>query len=196
MNVISYRLVHRISALRGAANAETYNVVGGLVLEQQECRMIGAASSLRPPAPYRMFSSESGSDDRSGKAAKVWRFLTGSEAGEDTKVEHIDSSSATSSEAGTIVPSSPEHRYREVLCVPTSRRPLFPGVIMPVMVKDTRVIKELIDIRKQGYVLSCKINLTLEFVIYQRPLCNSCAIHARTHVVQGSSVCRSLLKQE
>jgi hypothetical protein len=173
MNVISYRLVHRMSALRGAAYAEAYNVVGGLALEQQECRMIGVASSWCPPALNRMFSSESGSDDRSGKAGKVWRFLTGSERGEDAKVEHIDSPSETTSEAGTIIPSSPEHRYREVLCVPISRRPLFPGVIMPVMVKDTRVIKELIDIRKQGWVLFCRIDVVIESIIYHNMLCHS-----------------------
>ena len=50
-----------------------------------------------------------------------------------------------------LVPNSPEARYREVLSIPVVRRPLFPGVIMPVMVQDNRVIKELIDIRKQGY---------------------------------------------
>jgi len=49
-----------------------------------------------------------------------------------------------------LVPNSPEARYREVLSIPVVRRPLFPGVIMPVMVQDNRVIKELIDIRKQG----------------------------------------------
>lgn len=50
-----------------------------------------------------------------------------------------------------LVPNSPEARYREVLSIPVISRPLFPGVIMPVMVQDNRVIKELIDIRKQGY---------------------------------------------
>lgn len=49
-----------------------------------------------------------------------------------------------------LVPNSPEARFRDVLAIPVQRRPLFPGVIMPVLVKDNKVIKELIDIRKQG----------------------------------------------
>jgi hypothetical protein len=58
-----------------------------------------------------------------------------------------------------LVPNSPEARYREVLSIPVVRRPLFPGVIMPVMVQDNRVIKELIDIRKQGYAMMVAIVL-------------------------------------
>ena len=48
------------------------------------------------------------------------------------------------------MPNSPEHRYREVLAVPVSRRPLFPGGILPVMVTDNNIIKELVEIRRQG----------------------------------------------
>lgn len=89
--------------------------------------------------------------------------LTGKD-GEATKdedgtagVEHIDHSGVVESHNGEadLVPSSPEQRYREVLSIPVTKRPLFPGVIMPVMVRDNRVIKELVDIRKQGYVGHC-----------------------------------------
>lgn len=48
------------------------------------------------------------------------------------------------------MPNSPEHRYREVLAIPVSRRPLFPGGILPVMVTDNNIIKELVEIRRQG----------------------------------------------
>lgn len=48
------------------------------------------------------------------------------------------------------MPSSPEQRYREVLAVPIARRPLFPGGILPVMVTDNEIIKELVEIRRQG----------------------------------------------
>lgn len=48
------------------------------------------------------------------------------------------------------MPSSPEHRYREVLAVPIARRPLFPGGLLPVMVTDNQLIKELVEIRRQG----------------------------------------------
>ena len=46
--------------------------------------------------------------------------------------------------------NSPEHRYREVIAVPVGRRPLFPGGILPVMVTDNQIIKELVEIRRQG----------------------------------------------
>eukprot|EP00889_Picochlorum_renovo_P004149 jgi/Picre1/31179/NNA_006533.t1 len=104
----------------------------------------------------RGFSSES--DGKGSGVGKVWRFLTGKdgEAAKDedgtTGVEHIDHSGVVEPHNGEadLVPSSPEQRYREVLSIPVTKRPLFPGVIMPVMVRDNRVIKELVDIRKQG----------------------------------------------
>jgi len=69
-----------------------------------------------------------------------------------------DSSSSSSSSSisnsdsssGHLIPNSPEQRYREVLAVPVSRRPLFPGGILPVMVTDNQIIKELVEIRRQG----------------------------------------------
>ncbi|KAI8110459.1 hypothetical protein M9435_002133 [Picochlorum sp. BPE23] len=104
----------------------------------------------------RGFSSES--DGKGSGVGKVWRFLTGKdgEAAKDEDgtagVEHIDHSGVIEPHNGEadLVPSSPEQRYREVLSIPVTKRPLFPGVIMPVMVRDNRVIKELVDIRKQG----------------------------------------------
>lgn len=64
------------------------------------------------------------------------------------------SSSAPGDASGPshLVPNNPEVRYREVLAVPLARRPLFPGGIMPVMVTNNALIKELVDIRRQGYV--------------------------------------------
>jgi hypothetical protein len=48
------------------------------------------------------------------------------------------------------VPNSHESRYREVFAVPLPRRPLFPGGIMPVTVHNNKLIKELVEIRRQG----------------------------------------------
>lgn len=65
---------------------------------------------------------------------------------------NLDAPSPSSSapQDSHLVPNSPELRYREVLAVPLARRPLFPGGIMPVMVTNNLLIKELIDIRRQG----------------------------------------------
>jgi hypothetical protein len=49
-----------------------------------------------------------------------------------------------------LVPTTPESRHRDVLAVPLPRRPLFPGGIMPVTVQNPRLIKELMDIKRQG----------------------------------------------
>eukprot|EP00890_Picochlorum_soloecismus_P006709 jgi/Picsp_1/863/NSC_04351-R1_protein len=117
----------------------------------------------------RRFSDDSGGK-RSG-VKSVWRYLTGSREDSSDKTDddgqqqqggdvhdvtpddakQSDGSSSQDEVGGHgLVPNSPEARYREVLSIPVARRPLFPGVIMPVMVQDNRVIKELIDIRKQG----------------------------------------------
>ncbi|KAL4437435.1 hypothetical protein ABPG75_004574 [Micractinium tetrahymenae] len=52
--------------------------------------------------------------------------------------------------AGSLVPNNPESRYREVLAVPLAVRPLFPGGIMPVTVSNNQLIKELVELRRQG----------------------------------------------
>lgn len=120
--------------------------------------------------------------------------LTGKD-GEATKedtttgVEHIDHSGVVESHNGEadLVPSSPEQRYREVLSIPVTKRPLFPGVIMPVMVRDNRVIKELVDIRKQGYVGYC--------VIQEKEETRCCSHGLFFLIVQGTSICRSFSEQ-
>ncbi|RMZ56492.1 hypothetical protein APUTEX25_001339 [Auxenochlorella protothecoides] len=52
--------------------------------------------------------------------------------------------------ASALVPASPEQRHREVMAVALSRRPLFPGGIMPVIVSNNKLIKELFQLRKQN----------------------------------------------
>ncbi len=123
----------------------------------------------------RRGAGEGGEGGGPSSSSSVWRFFTGG-GGEDGREssasrkggdgdDNDDVDTAGSADgsrrrggkpaghadgSNSLVTSSPEQRYREVLSIPVYRRPLFPGVIMPVMVSDTRVIKELIDIRKQG----------------------------------------------
>lgn len=40
----------------------------------------------------------------------------------------------------------------QVLVVPLALKPLFPGGIMPVTVTNNKLIKELFEIRKSGWV--------------------------------------------
>ncbi|KAL4421915.1 hypothetical protein ABPG77_005199 [Micractinium sp. CCAP 211/92] len=60
------------------------------------------------------------------------------------------SSSEAASGSGLLVPNNPESRYRQVLAVPLAVRPLFPGGIMPVTVSNNQLIKELVELRRQG----------------------------------------------
>lgn len=76
-----------------------------------------------------------------------------------TSTSSIGASTESSSESSShLVPNSPELRYREVLAIPLLRRPLFPGGIMPVTVTDSTIIKELVEVRRQGYVVLYKNN--------------------------------------
>ncbi|KAI3429896.1 hypothetical protein D9Q98_010207 [Chlorella vulgaris] len=61
-----------------------------------------------------------------------------------------EAASGSSSSSGLLVPNNPESRYREVLAVPLAMKPLFPGGIMPVTVTNNRLIKELMEQRRQG----------------------------------------------
>jgi len=88
--------------------------------------------------------------------------LTGVSAEPDSKDESDSSvaqkreelsssdSDSSSSSGSQLIPNNPEARYREVFAVPLARRPLFPGGIMPVMVSNNTLIKEIIETRRQG----------------------------------------------
>ena len=53
--------------------------------------------------------------------------------------------------ARTLPPTlPPTHPPAQVLAVPLQRRPLFPGAIMPVTVQSNTLIKELVELRRQG----------------------------------------------
>ncbi len=57
---------------------------------------------------------------------------------------------AADADEGAVVPASTEARWREVLAVPLPRRPLFPGGIMPVTVRDERLVQALLEMRRAG----------------------------------------------
>ena len=123
--------------------------------------------------------NEDNDDQKPSTSSSVWSFLTGggssvvssspegagrgdrvndgAEDGDydqrhDSHDEGLEDESrgGQTSDQTQLIASRPEDRYREVLAIPINRRPLFPGVIMPAMVTDTRIIKELIEVRKQG----------------------------------------------
>lgn len=135
----------------------------------------GCGETLRVVGPVQRGVIRWYSDGKAGSGSgqegfgKFWKFLTSaSSQTEETQKEAAasgdasssapDSSSSSASSSasspdslsGHLMPNSPEQRYREVLAVPVSRRPLFPGGILPVMVTDNQIIKELVEIRRQG----------------------------------------------
>ena len=40
----------------------------------------------------------------------------------------------------------------QVFAVPLTRKPLFPGTLMPVQVQDQRLINEIIELKRDGWV--------------------------------------------
>lgn len=50
-----------------------------------------------------------------------------------------------------ILQRPPPPPLPQVFAVPLPRRPLLPGGIMPVTVQNNKLIKELVDLRRQGY---------------------------------------------
>eukprot|EP00884_Botryococcus_braunii_P019992 jgi/Botrbrau1/6677/Bobra.0202s0021.2 len=87
-----------------------------------------------------------------------FRFLTGdSSKGEKRGFLKKILSPAKEEEAvtsgkngGALIPTSPEVRYREVLAVPVPRRPLFPGLAMPVHVTDEKIVQRIQEAKADG----------------------------------------------
>ncbi|PSC68558.1 Lon protease mitochondrial [Micractinium conductrix] len=125
----------------------------------------------------RAFSEESSSGGSGGGdsyVGRLWRSLTNQKEPRRASAAAAEGSSgeAAASEAGgvgsggsgssasgggaaggngaSLMTNAPESRYREVLAVPLAVRPLFPGGIMPVTVTNNQLIKELVELRRQG----------------------------------------------
>ena len=60
------------------------------------------------------------------------------------------SSSSSTASGGIMVSASHPSSHPQVLAVPLPRRPLMPGIIMPVKVTDEKLIAELEDMRNRG----------------------------------------------
>mmetsp|Transcript_6754 Transcript_6754/g.19426 ORF Transcript_6754/g.19426 Transcript_6754/m.19426 type:complete len:811 (+) Transcript_6754:304-2736(+) len=60
-----------------------------------------------------------------------------------------EGASGTSGESH-LVASSPESRFREVLAVALTRRPIFPGGLMPINITGEKLVAELMQLKKAG----------------------------------------------
>lgn len=101
----------------------------------------------RPPTPscpaHRRFTG--GADTEVGSSSDGGG---GDRAASSAAASGAEGEGAEAS-GGTLVPSSPEGRYREILAVPLPRRPLFPGGLMPVNITSNKLIKELVELKRQ-----------------------------------------------
>lgn len=73
---------------------------------------------------------------------RTWSYSSHRSRARDSSYSSGKAAGTTTTEAA-LVPSRPEARYRDVLAVPLTRRPLFPGVLMPVTVDDPRLVAAL-----------------------------------------------------
>ncbi|KAK9814015.1 hypothetical protein WJX73_009263 [Symbiochloris irregularis] len=90
-----------------------------------------------------------GDDGNESFTRQMIRRVLHGKGGEE-KPDAVVEPSEKASEENALVPSSPESRFREVLAVPLTRRPLFPGSIMPVPLSDPKMLEELKDMRRKG----------------------------------------------
>jgi len=60
------------------------------------------------------------------------------------------SSSSSSSSANALVSSGHESMHRKVIAIPLDRRPIMPGIIMPVRTFDMTLVAELEDMKRRG----------------------------------------------
>jgi ATP-dependent Lon protease len=73
-------------------------------------------------------------------------FVRGAE-GDGASGASFDSGSST---GGIMVSAGHPSSHPQVLAVPLPRRPLMPGIIMPVKITDEKLIAELEDMRNRG----------------------------------------------
>ena len=106
------------------------------------------------PCPFRLTGNEEEAEARPDRGSGSSSSGSGGGRAAPSASASASASAAGSGDAGasggTLVPTSHEGRYREVLAVPLPRRPLYPGGLMPVNVSNNKLIKELVELRRQG----------------------------------------------
>ena len=87
---------------------------------------------------------ESGSKLQGGNAPKS----SNSNSSSSSNSGDVASGDASSNTA--LVSSGHESMHRKVIAIPLDRRPIMPGIIMPVRTFDMTLVAELEDMKKRG----------------------------------------------
>jgi len=93
---------------------------------------------------------ESGSKLQGGNAPKSSNSSNNGGFAADGGNASSSSSSSSSSSANALVSSGHESMHRKVIAIPLDRRPIMPGIIMPVRTFDMTLVAELEDMKRRG----------------------------------------------
>ena len=93
---------------------------------------------------------ESGSKLQGGNAPKSSNSSNSGGFAADGGNASSSSSSSSSSSANALVSSGHESMHRKVIAIPLDRRPIMPGIIMPVRTFDMTLVAELEDMKRRG----------------------------------------------
>ena len=75
----------------------------------------------------------------------------GSGSGRGGRPRQNRKSNSSGDEEGVVV-VKPEDKFRSVLVIELNRRPLMPGTAMPVVVSNAKLVEELTELKKAGYL--------------------------------------------
>ncbi|CAD7702149.1 unnamed protein product [Ostreobium quekettii] len=116
-----------------------------------------ARRGVLQPVGVRWCSGSEDSGSSGNYLTRFWNRMRGEKAAEKQDNGSGSGQGASSGTAGNgmIVVKPPEDRFRKVLAVELSRRPLMPGTAIPVVVNNRKMIKELQELKNasgQAYV--------------------------------------------
>ena len=91
---------------------------------------------------------------RRSESERIWVELQGGNAPKSSNSNSSSSSNsgdvAAASSNTALVSSGHESMHRKVIAIPLDRRPIMPGIIMPVRTFDMTLVAELEDMKKRG----------------------------------------------
>ena len=102
---------------------------------------------------FKEDDSGSATNNRESKNTKG-KEEEGAEASDDgadgAASSSASSASSATNSANALVSSGHESMHRKVIAIPLNRRPIMPGIIMPVKTFDMNLVAELEDMKKRG----------------------------------------------
>jgi len=127
-------------------------VLGGLIRRMGRRCSSGRRERALATAARRATDVEGASSSSSAFGFRVARRALSGEAegGDASDGLGSNASNASTVTGGIMVGAGHPSSHPQVLAVPLPRRPLMPGIIMPVKVTDAKLIAELEDMRNRG----------------------------------------------